>query len=423
VTREFVIQDVSPQTLDGRYRLVRPIARVTSGGYVHAAEHVFTHKPCAVKSLDAGSSEKVRKRMLREMEALAAVQGPGVVDFRDAGEADGRAYLVLELLEGRTLAGLLAAKGTLAVDQAMQVGAAIADVLARCHERGVIHRDIKPANVFVTTNEEVQLLDFGIAKIVDREQKLEKLTQENTLLGTPEYMAPEALLLSPDVDEQADQYSLGVTLYEALVGVVPFEGTYGEVLQAAMSKPLPSLRLARPDVPGIVEDIIVRALRREAADRFSSIAEMGAALRGAVRNVAGARVFDHRPAHGGRDTATLADAPIAKMRAGATRRRHARAPYLTLARIRPEGAEAVDGRIEEISESGVQFVGAAAMPEGTRVVLRFALPISGRIVETGATSRWARSTRTLTAMGFELAELGDDAVSEIRRYVALMCTD
>jgi hypothetical protein len=111
------------------------------------------------------------------------------------------------------------------------------------------------------------------------------------------------------------------------------------------------------------------------------------------------------------------------MRAGATRRRHARAPYLTLARIRPEGAEAVDGRIEEISESGVQFVGAAVMPEGTRVVLRFALPISGRIVETGATSRWARSTRTLTAMGFELDGLGDDAVSEIRRYVALMCTD
>ena len=423
MTEEFLLHDLTPTTLDGRYRLVRPIARVTSGGYVHAAEHVHTHKPCAVKSLDAGAPEKVRKRMLREMEALAAVQGPGVVDFRDAGEADGRAYLVLELLEGRTLGGLLAAKGTLAVDQAMHVGAAIADVLARCHARGVVHRDIKPANVFVTTNEEVQLLDFGIAKIVDREGKLEKLTQENTLLGTPEYMAPEALLLSPDVDERVDQYALGVTIYEALAGVVPFEGTYGEVLQSAMSKPLRSLRLARPDVPGIVDDIVARALKRDPADRFPSISDMGEALRGAVRNVIGARVFDHRPGHRGHDAATVADAPIAKMRAGSSRRRHARAPYVTLARIRSASAEHVDGRIEEISESGFQFVGGPAMPAGTRVTARFALPISGRIVETSATSRWARATRTLTAMGFELDALGEDAVSEVRRYVTLMCTE
>ncbi len=423
MTERFVIQEVTPEMLDGRYRFVRPIAKVTSGGYVHAASHVHTHKPCAVKIIDAGAPEKVRKRMFREMEALAAVQGPGVVDFRDAGEVDGRAYIVLELLEGRTLAGLLAAKGTLAVDQAMHVGAAIADVLERCHERGVIHRDIKPANVFVTTDEQVQLLDFGIAKIVDRERKLEKLTQENTLLGTPEYMAPEALLMSPDVDERADQYSLGVTLYEALAGVVPHEGTYGEVLQSAMTKPLPSLRQLRPDVPGIVEDIVTRALRREPADRFASISELGVALRGAVRNLAGARVFDHRPTHQARDTATLADAPIAKMRAGATRRRHPRAPYVTLARVRRETGEHVDGRIEEISESGFQFVGGPAMPDGTRVVVRFALPISGRMVEVGATSRWARSTRTLTATGFELDGLAENALSEVRRYVALMCTD
>jgi len=411
--------------LDGRYRLIRPIARVTAGGFVLAAAHVFTRKPCAVKILDAGAPDKVRKRMRREMDALAAVQGPGVVDFRDGGEHDGRLYIVLELLEGRTLAGLLAAKRTLEIEQAVRVAADLAEVLARCHERGVVHRDIKPANVFVTADERTELLDFGIAKIIDREARLEPLTQENTLLGTPEYMAPEALLGSPDVDERADQYGLAVLLYECLAGIVPFEGAHGEVLRKVSTGVPRSLRQARPEVPGALDDVVMRALAREPADRFPSIGELGGALRAAVRGTATAHIFEHHPARARREAATVADAPIAKARAGgASRRRHARAPYVSLARVRVEGAaDLVDGRIEEISESGFQFVGSRPVADGAAVTIRFALPISGRIVEARATSRWSRSTRGLTAAGFELEGLPNDALSEVRKYVSLMCSD
>ena len=100
---------------DGRYRLIHALAKVTSGGFVYAAEHVVTRKACALKVLEPTATEKVRKRVHREMEALASVQGPGVVDFRDGGESGGRLYIVLELLKGRTVAGLLAAKGRLDV--------------------------------------------------------------------------------------------------------------------------------------------------------------------------------------------------------------------------------------------------------------------------------------------------------------------
>ena len=409
--------------LDGRYRLVRPLAKVTSGGYVFAAEHVFTRKVCAVKVLERVAPEKAKRRMRREMDALAAVQGPGVVDFRDAGEADGRLYLVLELLEGRTLGGLLAAKGTLRVEQAVKLGAELATVLSRCHERGVIHRDIKPANVFVTADERVQLLDFGIAKIVDHERKLEKLTQENTLLGTPEYMAPEALLSSPDVDASADQYALGVTLYECLAGVVPFEGAYGEVLLKVSTTPLRPLRETRPDVPRVLDDLLARALRRLPSDRFSSIAEMGDALSSVGLGAAAAPMFEHHPPRLGHDSPTPADAPIARARVGPSRRRHPRAPYVTFARVRVAGTEHVDGRIEEISESGFQFVGTRAIPNGTAVAVRFALPVSGRLIEAPATVRWSHSRRDLTAVGLEFASLPKDAIGEVRKYVSLLRTD
>jgi len=417
------VGETTSEVLDGRYRLKRPIARVTAGGFVYAAEHLFTRKPAAIKLLDPSVPDIAHKRVRREMEALATVQGPGVVDFRDGGESDGRVYLVLELLEGRTLAGLLVAKHTLAVEQAVRVAAELADVLARCHERGVAHRDVKPANVFVRADERVELLDFGIAKLLRDDRPAERLTRENTLIGTPEYMAPEALLSSPDVGAQADQYGVGVVLYECLTGAVPFDGMYPEVLRKVSTSRPRSVRETRADVPPVLDDVVLRALARDPEARYPSVAAFGDALRAAVRGTATACLFDHHSGDASRKAATIADSPIAKARSGASRRRHARAPYVTLARVRVESGEHVDGRIEEISESGFQFVGTRPIPDGASIVIRFALPISGRIVETSATSRWSRSTRGLTAAGFELAGLPDEPLGEIRRYVALMCSE
>jgi len=416
--------DVESGVFDGRYRLVRPIAKVTSGGYVYASDHAHTRKACAIKILDPDVGERTRKRTWREMEALAHVQGPGVVEFRDGGESDGRLYIVLELLEGRTLAGLLLAKGRLGVEQTAAIGVGVATVLSRCHERGVIHRDIKPANIFVTAQENVQLLDFGVAKLVDGERQLEKITQANSLVGTPEYMPWEALLSSPDVDERADQYALGVTLYECLTGVVPFEGTYGEVVKKISTTTLPAITDVRPDVPRTLADVVARALRRDPGERFESILEMRDAIRASVEAQGDAGIFDLRaPNRAARNAPTAADSPAAKVKAGGPRRRHARAPYVTLAHIDCQDGSHADGRIEEISESGVQFVGKRAFVEGEPVSVRFALPVTGRIAAVTATCRWARATRGSTAAGFELSNLSSDAIGEIRKYVSLMCAD
>ena len=142
------MSDMAPTELfDRRYRLHRAIARVTNGGGVYAGEHVFTKRTCAVKLLDANVRAIVRKRAAREMEALARVQGPGIVEFRDAGEIGGQMYIAMEFLEGRTLGGLLAAKGRLDISDAIGICARIAEVLARCHGLGVLHRDVKPLNV------------------------------------------------------------------------------------------------------------------------------------------------------------------------------------------------------------------------------------------------------------------------------------
>ena len=415
---------MSSEVLDRRYRLVRPLAKVTSGGFVYAAEHVITRKWHAVKVLDANAPEKVRKRVRREMDALALAQGPGVVDFVDASETNDRAFLVTELLEGRTLAGLLAAKGTLDVGQTVRIAVDVAETLVHCHQRGVIHRDVKPANVFVLTDETTRLLDFGIAKLTRDEASREKLTQENTLVGTPEYMAPEALLMSPDTDARVDQYSLAVMLYECLTGAVPFEGSYGEVLKKVSTSPCKPLHTLRADVPIALDQLVKRAMSREPSERYGSMADLREAIaRVPTSGASGAALFSGEPRSWVRVAQTVADAPIAKGKSGTGKRRHARAPYVTLARLTTESAGHVDGRVEEISESGFQFVGDRPVADGANVVARFALPVTGKIVEARATSRWKRSTRGLTATGFEFEGLPADALGEVRKYVAIMCSD
>jgi serine/threonine-protein kinase len=410
--------------LDGRYRLRHALARVSGGGFVYAAEHRLTRRKCAVKLLSRSAPENMRLRLLREMDALAWVQGPRVVELLDANDRGDDLYIVLELLEGRTLAGLLAAKGRLSIEAAVKLGMELSDALTRCHQRGVVHRDIKPSNVFVTLEDQVKLLDFGIAKIAERPSEPQaKLTQENSILGTPEYMAPEALLTSPDVDWRADQYSLGVTLYECLVGSVPFEGQYGEVLMKRNSGTPRLIRELRPEVPERLERAVDRTLALDAKDRFNDLAELHKELSACLSAPENVSLLGlHPPERSAADEkTTLADAPRARQASAPARRRHARAPYITLARVKPENATPLDGRIEEVSESGFQFVADRILPAGLPVGVRFALPISGRVVEAGATSRWSRSARGGAATGFEFSNLAEDARDEIRRYVSIMC--
>ena len=259
-------------------------------------------------------------------------------------------------------------------------------------------------------------MDFGIAKVIDPHADLEHLTMENTLVGTPEYMAPEALLASPDANHLVDgQYALGVTMYECLTGVVPFEGTYGEVVQKMQLTKMTPVTELRPDVPARLAQWIERTLRREPSERFADMNETHAALRALVGR---AKLEAASDAPGARVAATVADSPAALR--PQTRRRHARAPYAALARAARADGSQIDGRVEEISESGCQFVAAHAPTSGETVTLRVALPISGRVIEVAAVCRWARATRVAMASGFEFTSLKSEALGEIRKYVALM---
>ncbi|MCC6214758.1 MAG: protein kinase [Polyangiaceae bacterium] len=420
------------ESLDGRYRLRREIA-LGGGARVVEGEHVLTRRAVAVKLPrpgDAAHSVAVA-RLRREIEALALARQPGVVDLLDAGEVGGLPYLVLELVPGRTLAGLLASRGTLGLRETVALALELAWTLHACHERGIVHRDVKPSNVMVlpepaSGGPRTRLLDFGIAQLGARPDGGAKLTAEGAVLGTPEYMAPEALLSLPTADHRVDVYALGVTLYECLTGTVPHEGRYGEVLLKHSTGAIPPLRERRIDAPRELAEAVHRALASDPADRFQSVAELYDAL-AALPELIDLPRPPPLPTTGRGPDVTVAGTP-ASLRAsdagrgptgGASRRQHARAPYVTPARVVASGG-ARDGRTEEVSEGGLLFVGAEGYASGTAARLRFALPVSGRIIEVDATARWTRTARSGTSTGFEFSGLSDDARADLRHYVAYL---
>lgn len=411
---------------DRRYLLHRLLA---SGGAadVYSGEHIYTKRCVAIKVPHEAATVS-RARVGRELEALGRVRGEGVVEMLDAGEVDDIPYIAFELLDGRTLAGLLAARGQLSIASALKVGIEVARVLEHCHLHGVVHRDVKPSNMFVTPNARRQLvlLDFGIAKLVDDGAPREKLTQENVLLGTPEYMAPESLVGSPAADHRVDVYGLGVTLYECVTGAVPFDGKRADVVKKLSTSAPRGVRELRPETPSALADAIDRSVARAPEDRYQSMAEMRLALEAsASAGIDGVNLYqsywDSPQSGTSKPVApkqTFADGP-----GGISRRRHRRAPYVTLARLSRADGETVDGRVEEISEGGLQFVGEHPVTGDEPLRIRFALPSSGRVTEVKAAPRWSRTRRGVHVAGFEFTEIADGARDEVRAYVAIMCVD
>ncbi|HKQ69859.1 MAG TPA: serine/threonine-protein kinase, partial [Polyangiaceae bacterium] len=386
-------QDVG-RVVDKRYRLRREIARGGAGA-VFEAEHLFTTRSVAVKLLIGSSAytPDARLRLLQEAQALTVARHPGIVQALDAGETeDGSPYLVMELLEGRPLDGILTVR-RLNVSEAVAVGTQLCGALAAAHERGIVHRDLKPSNVFLAKNdagrEITKLFDFGVARIrgIDR-----KLTQEGALLGTPEYMAPEQLLAAGQ-DHRCDLYALGVTLFEALSGAVPFEGNFGQVLLKVSTEPVPSLRARCPDVPAQLASVIEKALARDPNERHADARSFAIAMN---------RAFPAPPSTsllGLSQTSPVGTAQPAPM-AGLPppRRRFARAPYVTPVRMFRGDGTTLDGRSEDISIGGLLVLARPAFEKEERVKVRFALPISGRMIEVMGTARWTKAARASGAV-------------------------
>jgi eukaryotic-like serine/threonine-protein kinase len=437
--------------VDRRYRLKREIARGGAGA-VFEAEHLYTSRAVAIKLLIAEHAEasESRTRLLLEARALTIARHPGIVLGLDAGETeDGTPYLVMELLEGRTLEGILAVRRRVGVADAIYIGLQLCEALAVAHEHGILHRDIKPSNIFISRNdagrEVTKIFDFGIARVERHDQKI---TQRGAVLGTPEYMAPEQLLASEQIDGRCDSYALGITLYEALAGVVPFEGNFGEVLLKVSTEPLPSLSKRCPEVPIDLERAIAKAIARDPRDRYPSLREFAEALSqittGETTSLLGIRVpvapvampgsqrgavlpapakVPPRPASVGMPSiaGAVVPPPLPDQPAQpATRRRFARAPYVTPARIFRANGSTLDGRSEDISVGGLLVLAPQAFSNEERVKVRFALPITGKLLEVTAIARWVKMARGTGAVGLEFGALAPDHQAVIENYVVAM---
>jgi serine/threonine-protein kinase len=257
----------------GRYEIVRPLA---SGGMatVYIARHHLTRQEVALKvvaSVFARDAAGVA-RFLREVSVASRIQHEGVVKVFDAGfdEALGSPYLAMELLDGVSLGEMLSERK---VDQegAVRLVLAFLDPLAAAHDAGVVHRDLKPENVFVTRDGQVKLLDFGVA----RDLRGSRATMEGTALGTVYYMAPEQAVDARSVGAAADVYAAGVTLYQVLCGIFPFDGTtpHAVLIRANRETAVPTATRASGVHPGLCE-LVDRCLAKNPKDRPADAATL-----------------------------------------------------------------------------------------------------------------------------------------------------
>jgi eukaryotic-like serine/threonine-protein kinase len=253
-----------------------------------AAVYAATHRNGArgaVKMLhvELSSHPGLRRRFLSEGYAANRVDHPGAVAVRDDDETeDGAVFLVMELLDGQSLESVMASRPDrrLPVGEVLAIGDALLDVLAAAHDKGIVHRDLKPDNLFVTRRAELKVLDFGIARLLDQQGGGGSGTKTGTALGTPAFMPPEQALGNVDqIDARTDLWAAGATLFALATGR-PVHGapTLSQLLLAAMTQPAPPLASALPDAPPALCEIVDRALRFDANERWQSAAAMRAAL-------------------------------------------------------------------------------------------------------------------------------------------------
>ena len=269
----------------GRYKLLNLLGKGEMSS-IYLAEHTRMKRKCAIKVLPAN---KVRDtsylgRFHREAQAVASLDHPNIVRAYDVDtETEGGVeihFLVMEYVEGKDIEKLLEVRQKFAVIEAADYIRQAADGLSHAHENGLVHRDIKPGNLLVDTKGVVKLLDLGLARFF-RDTETESLTikHDEKVLGTADYLAPEQAVDSHAVDERADIYSLGCTLYFALTGHPPFtDGTLVQRLLAHQTKAPPPIRKQRPDVPESLVAIVEKMMQKRKDDRYQSAAEVAAAL-------------------------------------------------------------------------------------------------------------------------------------------------
>jgi serine/threonine-protein kinase len=269
-----VRRDADGREFFGDYELLELLGR---GGMASVFKARKGGETCALKRpLYAFLEEpEFLERFLREAEIGRALHHPNVMRILERGEVEGVPFFTMELLAGETLQALLEREGALPARTATRIVVQVAEALDYAHSKGVVHRDLKPSNVMVLADGTAKVMDYGIA----RARRFEGLTVTGAFLGSPDYIAPEAIE-GRETDARSDLYSLGVTFYEALTGRRPFSAdTPFAILRLHLTEPPAAPSSLRPDIPPELERIVLRLLSKAPAERFASAEELVQDLR------------------------------------------------------------------------------------------------------------------------------------------------
>jgi hypothetical protein len=308
---------VSGDVLEGRYQIEE---RIGEGGVgvVYRALQLKLHRRVAVKLLqrDMVGDEELRPRFEREAITLAALSHPNIVSIQDYGMLKGQPFLVMELLEGRTLREVLDVEGALTPLRALTLTRHLLQALMYAHELGIVHRDLKPANLLVQAlpaHEHLKVLDFGLVKLLpgsylDRGVQLSRV---GFTFGTPPYMSPEHAT-GGQVDARSDLYSVGILLFEMLTGQKPFDGELHEVIRHHLSTPVPKLAERRQELAGRddLQVIVEHCLAKMRDQRYANAAELIAAVDAAIAHTAVLAARPATPEPAGTEHTSAGEAPL-----------------------------------------------------------------------------------------------------------------
>jgi serine/threonine protein kinase len=281
------VRAIEGHDLLGNYRIVAPIA-AGGMGLLYLGEHRFLGYKVAIKILQPSlrGDAEVERRFFAEALATSRIAHPGVPTVLDFGhDRRGTAYMVMEFLEGDTLAAHLARRTPFTLEQVLDIGAQCAAILGAAHGKNILHRDVKPDNIFLSPDPEqpsgfrVKVLDFGVAKILADPPPNAEVTRHDYLVGTAWYMAPEQTFGPRGIDGRCDVYALGCVLFQLLTGRLPFMGEFEAVVQARRYQAPPAPRQFRPDLPRAVDAAVHALLARDPDKRTGSMATVERELR------------------------------------------------------------------------------------------------------------------------------------------------
>lgn len=262
---------IKGQLIDNRYKIIKSIGE---GGManVYLAFDTILEREVAVKILrgDLAEDEKFVRRFQREANSASSLKHPNIVEVYDVGEDDGKYFIVMEYINGKTLKSLIKKRGILTLEEVIDIMLQLTSAVSCAHDSYIIHRDIKPQNVMILEDGRVKITDFGIAMALNNNE----LTQTNSVMGSVHYLPPEQANGSGSTIK-SDIYSLGILMFELLTGKLPFKGENAvEIAIKQMREPIPSVRNISPDIPQSVENVVLKACAKNPKNRYETAREM-----------------------------------------------------------------------------------------------------------------------------------------------------